>query len=280
MRLFLLGAISVALSGCGTYVPDIEDFPSGPENRNRFIRSIVKNIKCEVRDALAKIYTDKTQKTFLDNWGVQMTLNLQIDEKSEANPTANWAPPSPATALFNLGAEANLSSAATRIDKINFFFTVPELRNLSKCYDEERPGGPMLMQSDLKLYDWIIANLQASATGQIPYSRYRPDGPLGADVFSHEVRFAVVTSGGITPGWKLSRVDVNPAGTFLSASRTRTHDLTITFGPTELIPQDRLVSGRPVLVPVVGPSRAASQSHFASEIGTAVTNGIRLGLQR
>lgn len=280
MRLFLLVAASATLSGCGTYVPDIEDFPSGPENRNRFVRAIVTNITCEVRNAVANIYNERTRHTFLDNWGVQMTLNLQLDEKSEANPTVNWTPPSPASAVFNLGAVSTLSSAATRIDKMSFFFTVPEVRDYDRCKDVERPGGPMLMQSNLKLYDWIIANLQASATGRNRYSRYQPGGPLANDVFSHEVRFEVVTSGGITPGWRLSRLEVNPSGTFLSASRTRIHNLTITFGPTELTQQSRVVNGRPVLVSVAGPSPAASQSHFASEIGTAVANGIRTGVQR
>jgi hypothetical protein len=279
MRWVLPIAILTTLAGCGTYVPDIEDFPSGPENRNRFIRGIVTNITCELRDAVANIYNDRTRYTFLDGWGVQMTLNLQLDEKSEANPTANWTPPSPASAVFNLGAVSTLSSAATRIDKMNFFFTVPELRDYDRCSDVERPGGPMLMQSDLKLYDWILANLQASATGRNRYSQYQPNGPLGHDVFSHEVRFEVVTSGGVTPGWKLSRLDVNQAGTFLFASRTRIHDLTITFGPTELTKQSRIVNGRPLLVTVAGPSQAASQSHFASEVGTAIANGIRSGLQ-
>ncbi|MET0969253.1 MAG: hypothetical protein ABWY18_08645 [Tardiphaga sp.] len=281
VQLILAFAVaSTILSGCGTYVPDIEDFPSGPENRNRFIRGIVKNITCEVRDALAKIYTERTQYTFLDNWGVQMTLNLQLDEKSEANPVVNWTPPSPASALFNLGAGSTLSSAATRIDKMNFFFTVPELRSYQKCEDVERPGGPMLMQSDLKLYDWIVANLQASATGANLYSRNQPGGQFGHDVFSHEVRFEVLTSGGITPGWKLSRLDINQSGTFLSASRTRTHDLTITFGPTELTKQSRVIAGRPVLLRVVGPSQAASQSHFTSQVGVAVANGLQIGLRR
>ncbi len=280
MRLLLPFSILVFLSGCGTYVPDIEDFPSGPENRNRFIRGIVINITCELRNAIADIYDGRTRVTFLDNWGVQMTLNLQLDEKSEANPTANWTPPSPASAVFNLAAISTLSAAATRIDKMSFFFTVPELRDYDRCEDDKRPGGPMLMQSNLKLHDWIMANLHASAIGANHYSHYHPNGPLGHEVFSHEVRFEVVTSGGITPGWKLSRVDVNQSGTFLSASRTRTHDLTITFGPTELAKQSRTVNGRPVLVSVPGPSQAASQSHFASQIGTAIANGIRTGLQR
>lgn len=280
LRPILFVVSSVVLFGCGTYVPDIEDFPSGPENRNRFIREIVKNITCELRDALAKVYTGPTKYTFLDNWGVQMTLNLQLDEKSEANPAINWTPPSPASALFNLGAGSTLSSAATRIDKMNFFFTVPELRAYQKCDESERPGGPMLMQSDLKLYDWIVANLQASATGANRYSRNQPGGQFGHDVFSHEVRFEVLTLGGITPGWKLSQLDINQSGTFLSASRTRTHDLTITFGPTEVTKQSSTLDGRPVLLSVVRPSQAASQSHFTSEIGVAVANGLQLGLRR
>ena len=260
-------------------MPDLEDFPTGPENRNKFVRDIVTNIKCEVRDTLDTIYLEYPH-TFLDTWGVQMTLNLQAEESSRANPNTSWTPPSAATALFNLNADATLSSAASRIDKMNFFFTVPELRSENRCQEKQRPGGPMLMQSNLKLYDWLYPNLQASAIGQNPYGRYRLGGPFGREVISHQVRFEVVTAGGVTPGWRLVRVDVNQSGTFLTASRTRTHDLTITLGPTELTQQDRLVNGRPVLIRVVGPSRAAAESHFASEIGTAVANGIRLGTLR
>ena len=62
-----------------------------------------------------------------------------------------------------------------------------------------------------------------------------------ANVLSHEVTFDITTTGNITPSWKLLRGTVNQGGTFLTASRDRKHDLTVTFGPldntqTALIP--------------------------------------------
>jgi hypothetical protein len=41
----------------------------------------------------------------------------------------------------------------------------------------------------------------------------------------------VVTSGNISPMWKLVRATINQGGPLFSASRDRKHDLIITFGP-------------------------------------------------
>lgn len=71
----------------------------------QLVDSIAYNIKCEIQDSVYKIYNNPDhprKSTFLDTWGAQTTLSLQVEEKSTLNPTANWIPPNPATALFNL----------------------------------------------------------------------------------------------------------------------------------------------------------------------------------
>jgi hypothetical protein len=267
IRIALPLAAALTIGGCGTYVPEIQEFPGNSVQGQKLVSAIVTNIKCEVRDALYDLYRIE-KRTFLDKWGVQMTLNLTIIEKGTLNPTVDWMPPSPASAVFTLGTGGTLSSEATRTDKLSSFFTVAELRRLGPCTREERPGGPFLLQSDLKLNEWLIDAVTAGHTGGVNYDVDTLSGPFKEEVLSHEVKFDVVSSGDISPSWKLTRATVNPSGTFFSVSRDRSHDLTITFGPTD-------ISTEPGKKGKAVPSRIAADAALASDIGVSVSNGIR-----
>jgi hypothetical protein len=121
----------------------------------------------------------------------------------------------------------------------------------------------------------------AANTGEISIP---PDvnGPYKSNVISHQIKFIVSSAGGVTPGWRLSRVLINQSGTFLAGSRDRIHDLTITLGPMEKIPVDfvRRKNGRPetVVTVVSRPSSQAAEAHLASQIGSAVANSLRSSL--
>jgi hypothetical protein len=81
-------------------------------------------------------------------------------------------------------------------------------------------------------------------------------------VISHEVKFVISSTGTISPSWKLSRVfTVNQSGTFFTAQRNRTSDLTITLGPTNE------AKNGPALVP--------ADFALSSQIGTAIANALR-----
>lgn len=270
--------ITLMLAGCGTYVPEIQEFPSSPAQGQLLVHSIVQNVTCEVQNAVYDVINDdkndfrtkaidQRRTSWLDTWGVQITLNLTVDETGSVNPVVNWLPPSPATAIFNLGAGGTLSAAATRIDKLHSYYSVSDLV-ARRCSPDSRPGGLFLMQSDLKLKEWLLDNVMEEGTGEVVYSG-NPDGPFKQDVISHEVMFIVVSSGNVTPGWQLTRVSINQSGSFLSAGRTRTHDLLITLGPMD---KTALAKG------TKAPSTSAQNSNLASEIGLAVTSGIRSGL--
>ena len=74
-----------------------------------------------------------------------------------------------------------------------------------------------------------------------------------SDTVSLEIKFIIVTSGNITPTWKLVRVSANTGSSPLfAAGRTRTHDLIITIGPK---------------------STDTANTHLASQIGQAVSSG-------
>lgn len=268
------------LSSCGTYVPAIQEIPGRSSDGQLFVQAIVQNVACEVQNAVYDVInTDKAdfrkkaipwrQTSWLDGWGVQVTLNLTVDETSGINPTASWVAPglSAPSSIFNLDGGLNLSADATRTDTLNAYYSVQELVK-RRCSPESRPGGLFLMQSDLKLKEWLLYVTMLQGTGEIALPN-DPEGPLKQNVISHEVKFVVVSSGTLTPGWKLTDLSINQSGSFLSAGRTRTHDLIITLGPMD---KALLAKG------LKAPASAAANIHFAAQIGTAITSGIRSGL--
>lgn len=287
---------SLLVSGCGLRVPEIQDFGDSVDGQ-LFVEQIVANIDCEITQAvnyvvdedkrLAPANGGQRQAQWFDSWGVQTTLTLTLDEKGSVNPTVNWTPPSPAAALFNLGGTGTLSSDANRVDKLNSFETVKHFLH-RRC---KRPDGPFLLQSDLKLREWLVDVILGTNTGVVNLPS-DANGPFKSNVISHEIKFDVTSSGGLVPGWKLTRISVNQTGTGLTLSRERTHDLTITLGPVaEEVVQapkkdknghamvDR--KGRPifVFVNVIGPSPQAADAHLASQIGSSVAAGVKAALQ-
>jgi len=260
----LLIAGAPALAACGTYVPAIQDFSADPVSDRQLVQAIVQNVTCEVRDAVNHLYEKMKNRPhlFLDTWGAQITLNLAVEEKSEVNPTAAWFP----NTVFSLIGGVNASADATRTDILNSYFTIAELRRLQACNPLARPDGSFLLASDLKLESLLFDSVTAGDTQQINFTTDTTKGPFGQRVISHEVKFIVTTSGNVTPTWKLSRVvSVNSTGTFLAAQRNRTHDLTITLGPTD-------ETG-------TAPSKSAADVALSSLIGVTVGNSIQRALQ-
>jgi hypothetical protein len=276
----VIGA-SILLTGCGLHVPEIQDFGNQTSGQ-QLIQSIIYNVTCEAQDAINGIYNNPDhprRSTFLDTWGVQINMSLQVEEKSSASPTVNWLPPSPASSVFNLAGGGTLSADATRQDKTNSYFTVSELRKLGPCTQGSRPDGILLLQSDLGLYEWLNAQVIAADTHKIQYSTDYSDGPFKTNVLSHEVKFDATTSGNITPGWKLTRVLVNQSGNLFSATRDRTNDLIVTLGPT--MPKPKITKdkkGHFVTVASPGPSDDAYTASLTSQIGLAVSNALKTSL--
>jgi hypothetical protein len=279
-RWIVLSIVGFVITGCGLYVPEIQDFGDKVSGQ-QLVHSITYNVTCEVQDAIYKIYNNPdhpVKSTFLDTWGVQIALSLQVEEKSSANPVVNWLPPSPANAVFNLSAGGTLSADATRQDKLNSYFTVAQIRALGPCDPATRPGGLLLMQSNLDLDEWLIANVTNANTGEVNYAADYKDGPLGQNVLSHEVKFDITNTGNLTPGWVLTRVMINQSGNLLSATRDRTNDVTITLGPTLATPKPVVDKyGKVKMVRTFAPSADAAAAALSSQIGLAVSNAIKGG---
>jgi hypothetical protein len=271
----LLVGIALGISGCGTYVPEIQEASSDQSNGQLLVHAIVRSIHCEIRNAIAYVIDEDKRLAplnggvrsaeWLEGWGAQVGLSLTTEEKTALNPTSAWSPPSPAKALFALGLGVNLSSDATRIDKFNYYYTVADLYKQGACAADQspHPTGSLLIQSDLKLREWLLSQVLNVGTGEsgVPTSA---NTLLKQNALSHEVKFEVVSTGSLTPSWKLVNVTVNQTGTFFSTTRDRTHDLLITFGPTD--PNTPGLSG------------AAYASYLASQIGLAISEQVKSGI--
>jgi hypothetical protein len=251
-RMFSVLALFSAsmLTGCGLFVPQIRDFPNNTDiGDDVLVQAIVDSIHCELEDAVTSVINDNRQTAkqngfnygkFFEGWGAEVALTLTLDEKSSISPSGIFTPLSPLTSVFTLSGGLSASTDGQRVDKVNYYYKVRDLYrgpHGGKCQRDTNPKTPresLLIQSDLKLSEWLHAMTNGLASGQIT--------TVGkANVLSHEVTFDIMTTGNITPAWKLLRGTVNQSGTFLTASRDRKHDLTVTFGPldntqTALIP--------------------------------------------
>ncbi len=273
----IAAAVAVAsLCGCGTYVPEIQDFGGRVEGQ-QLVQAILTNITCELRDAVVGLHEEYPKGTFLDSWGIQTTLTLTIDEKGAIAPSVLWTPPSPASAVFSLASGVNFSADATRKDVINAYFLVSDLVQ-ARCSPASRPNGAFLLQSDLKLSEWLFDAVSASLTRTVDFKATTL--AVKTNVLQHEVKFEIVTSGTANPSWKLIRATVNPTGNLFSAGRTRTHDLLITLGPAEkAVIAEVTKNGRRRVTVAVRPISQASELHFSSTIAQGIGTAVRNALQ-
>jgi hypothetical protein len=208
-------------------------------------------------------------------------LSFQVDESSGLTPgvTFNTVLPS-VVRVFGPGATGSvtvpqsraigvggtLSSTATRIDKFNPTYSISYLMIPngpgSVCKEdpfrsqlkwEPASSSPFILEGNLGIRDWLVgAMLTDRFIGSNTTSGKAGSLEKKTDAISYEIKFIIVSSGNVTPIWKLVNISANPTGTLFSTGRTRTHDLIITIGPND----DNTVN-----------------SHLASQIGQAVSGG-------
>jgi hypothetical protein len=255
--------VAFLLAGCGTVVPNLQE-SGGAGQAVVLVHAIVDGIHCELRHAIytvdkndadlaASLNQGVSHVGYLKDWAVQVTLSLQVEEKTAVSPSALWTPNGALSSIFSIGASATGSADATRIDKLNYFYTLKELRASGDCQHSaippEQPGS-LLIQSDLKITEWLTSHVLLVGTNEVIPRRAAPSGSAGKSAtgasdalksggtgapngFSHEVIFQVVSSGTVTPAWKLIKASFNQSATPFSTSRDRKHDLLLTFGPQD-----------------------------------------------
>lgn len=256
------------LGGCGTHVPELEEVWESVDVKGDMEFRIKKHIFCEMRDALREVRRNirvNGQAAIPNDYGVQMQINLTVDEVNGFNPSVGYqdimhnglgngitVPQS-----FSVNATATVSADATRTDTIYSYYNVGKVAadNVNTwCSDPKlhnREGSSLLLQSNLGIADYLK---EAVKGADLLASSAPASGGAGKtakyDVYSYDMKFVVVTSGGISPVWKLVSVNAGAGNLpLLNAGRTRTHELILTFGPGTNQPTD-----------------FAQQTHFVNQI--------------
>ncbi|MDF0522486.1 hypothetical protein P0R31_35185 [Bradyrhizobium yuanmingense] len=261
----LFGVLLVG--GCGTYVPAMQELGENPGAYSEFSPSgdlefkIRAKVYCDIVDAVIAARGEGVLPT---GWAVQVTLDLQVDETGSLNPGVTFIDPLAGSQSFSIGVGGVLSSTATREDKYGSYWDLDRLqsRTGNPCRSKgEQVAGSSLLLSELGVTEWLIDSLKGRDF--LPSSAGMKGDPFfKQDFLSYHIKFVVVSSGGITPTWKLVRLSTGNGGLpLVGAGRTRSHDLLLTFGPT-------FKAGAPNL---------AISSHAAQDFGIAVSNSVRNG---
>jgi hypothetical protein len=255
----LAGTISVVLlAGCGLHVPEVQEWYEPPDGQRFTENTLINNVKCELHkglDAALERYKKAGKKSgygpeWLKSWIATVTLKLTVEEKGSVNPGLSWVRALSDVRSFTLAAGANGSSDATRIETISFSYPLATLHAAGPLKAACEDPSEALIMGDLKIRQFIDKKVFLTTVPETII------GPYSA--FSYEVSFVVVYGGSVTPTWKLVDITANPDAPFLSATRTRTHDIAITFAP----PDDP------------GAAEAAAM-HNATLIGQAVAAALR-----
>jgi hypothetical protein len=244
----VLIAIALPLAGCGTVPPKLTEAWEAQDVGPDMVFNIKRNILCETIAAIRKINGIKTSfgPPIPADYGVQLQLTLAITESAGFTPNVayNRTLPTGSEAGVSIGRNwgvglaGELSSTATRTDSSYTYWRVGNIAGVGKnkalCDMEDWPIDRTvvshLVQSDLGIARFLADNTKAA---DLLHSS-KPVGvkkPEKIDVYSYDLKFAVVSSGGISPVFKL--VSLSGGGTpIINLSRTRTHELLLTFGPT------------------------------------------------
>jgi hypothetical protein len=272
----MIAITSAQLSGCGTYVPEIAEVWESVDVKTNMEFRIKMNIFCEMVNALREVrQTIRVggKPSIPDDYGVQMQINLTVDEVGALNPSVGYQELLPnvlrhivkgplATMVtvpqsFNLNGTGTLSSDASRLDTVYSYYNVGKVVspvNVATCNNPQlhnTEGSSPLLKSNLGIADYLKANVEGA---DVLASSTPASGGAGKsakyDVFSYDVKFIIVTSGGINPVWKLVNITAGTGNLpLVTAGRTRTHELILTFGPG-----------------TVQPANFALQTHFTNQI--------------
>jgi hypothetical protein len=244
--------IMLAVTGCGTMVPSQTEVWETREIDNDMAFRIKRSIFCELIAAIRstnEFYdaTSNSPDVIPPDYGVQLQTTLTVEESTALNPSLTYNRTLANTSvmgatvgqMFNLGVGATASSTATRVDTGYSYYVIEKIaakgKNKNFCADladpTSRAGSSPLLKSDLGIETFLRNAVKAAVVlhSSVPGTG-KKDAKL--DVYSYEVKFAVITNGSVNPVWKLVNVSADTGSLpLVNAGRTRTHDLLITFGP-------------------------------------------------
>jgi hypothetical protein len=262
------------LSGCGVVPPQLSEAWEARDVSDDMVFNIKRNIFCETIEAIREINQTKTSfgPPIPDSYGVQLQLTLSVMESTSLAPTVGYNrtfPNGTESGIsigqnFSLGLSGTLSSTSTRTDTTYSYWQVGNIaapgKNKEFCDENswpiDRRGSSLLLISDLGIARFLKDNVKSADL--LHSSKPKGKKPDKVDVYSYDLKFAVVSGAGISPALKLVSVSGNGMP-ILNLNRTRTHELLLTFGPTG--PDG------------FQPSEISFSQHLTTELNSAISRG-------
>jgi len=239
-------ATAITLAGCGLVPPRLTEAWEAQDVGTKMVFEIKRKIFCETIDAIREVNDTKTSlgKPIPDDYGLQMQLTLTIAESSSFTPNIGYNRTLPdgmesgvsIGQSWGVAVSGELSSTATRTDTTYTYWRVGSIaapgKNKAVCSTDwpvDTSLSSPFLKSDLGIARFLKDNVKAA--DYLHSSKLGQKKPDNVDVYSYDLKFAVVSSGGVSPQFKL--VSLSGGGTpILNLNRTRTHELLLTFGPT------------------------------------------------
>jgi hypothetical protein len=242
--------LTIPLAGCGLVPPTLTEAWEAQDVGADMVLKIKRNILCETIKAIRKVNQTPTSPSIgppiPPDYGVQLQLTLTVVESSSLTPNLTYnrtLTNGSESGLsigrnWSVGISGELSSTATRTDTTYSYWSVVNIagpgKNKDMCDEQawpiERDASSLLVKSDLGIARFLEDNVKAA---DLLHSS-KPQGakkPEKIDVYSYDLKFVVVSSGGVSPQFKL--IPLSGGGTpILNLNRSRTHELLLTFGPT------------------------------------------------
>ncbi len=242
------------IAGCAAHVPRIEEPWEAVDVFPSMEYKIKENIFCETVHALRDVNRDlqiNGKPIIPEHFGVQMQTTLTVEESGALNPNVGYADTLENSLVrkiivpqsFALDAAGTFAQTSTRVDTSYSYYNVGRITapNVNTFCDEplDLKGSSPLLQSDLGI-EKFLREAAPAALGFASSDVATPGAKAAKlDVFSYEIKFAVVTNVSINPLWKLVNLTTGFSPLpLVNVGRTRTHDLTLTFGPGTNAPTD------------------------------------------
>lgn len=233
-----IAAISCAviISACGSYIPAIDPTFDDNFKAAAFINSVVRNVRCQLGNAVLDS-ENGAGPSWLKNWSAEVTLSLNISEKTSLTPgvTPTVLSPSAVTNFankttvttpqtFSFGLGAGYTGTAGRIVALTWSDKFSEFHGQAINCD-----AGSAIQGDLKLKEVLFATV---FVGTVPGNMSKEDDPNGPyQNVQDTISFEIDTNANATPTWKYVNVAANTTGTLISIDRDRKDQLLITMGP-------------------------------------------------
>jgi hypothetical protein len=210
---------------------------------DQFVQRIAAHVRCELSTAVKREYPREahSKRDLLKKWVAKVGLTITADDKGQANPGVAFINRAQ-TFTGSLGAQ--FMADGTRVMSVTYFVPFQDLVADPTPVDNDGNALPCEIREiepiagHLGIHDTLEAALQPW-DGTDTLGETVTGGPY--DTITHHVTFQVQAGASATPSWKFVNVTANTGGNFLSATRTRTDDLLITFGPGVLTSGHKLV---------------------------------------